>query len=406
MSRSARLLILSLAVCWHLLAIMTIWPKAMNTHQGRDFASYYYAAVVVAEGGDPYDRGALEVAAKADRTRLMVYPYLYPPPFLFTVSWAPWFSLKTAYLSWFWFNEVAFAVMVAALARWWRALPHHPVITIFVVGALLSAVPSNHFMGQANLPVMALTIAALWLADEDRPWWGGVLMGLAVVFKGMPVILVLWWLLRRKWKAVGVTAGTAAVALGASVLVYGWQPMHSFLFDVLPSMRSGYYNNLGLPVHLFTNHSIPDLVHQVLLDRGPLLSTASQIVSTVISLTLLAFLTWAFRRAPRDHLARYAQPAALMVVALLLPTFTYEHHVVWAIPAAVLGVSAVATGRLPLVWAFMVGMAIATWAFPLRPLMVLAEMYEPFPPTKLVHEFKSLALIVLAGSMVRLQWPP
>ncbi|MFK7931556.1 MAG: glycosyltransferase family 87 protein, partial [Myxococcota bacterium] len=242
MSRSVRLLIVCLAVAWHVLAMATMWPKALKADHARDFASYYYAADVVRDGGDPYDRALLERTAHADRTRSMVYPYLYPPPFLFAVSWAPSFSLKTAYLAWFWFNEVALALAVAALARWWRKLPGEPTLVLLGVVALATAVPNNHWMGQANLPVMALALAGLWQDHEERSWLGGVLLGLAVVLKGSPAILVLWWVLRGRWKAVLSAGLTGAVALTASVLVFGWLPMQSFLFDVLPTMRSGYYN--------------------------------------------------------------------------------------------------------------------------------------------------------------------
>ena len=51
---------------WHLLDILANgWVIAVNSPHGRDFASYYYAAVVAYDGGDPYDTAALGAAASA-----------------------------------------------------------------------------------------------------------------------------------------------------------------------------------------------------------------------------------------------------------------------------------------------------------------------------------------------------
>ena len=63
------------------------WEKVSAGGGGRDFASYYYAAQVALEGGDPYDTPALSAAAVADHTRRSVHPFFYPPPFLFSVAW-------------------------------------------------------------------------------------------------------------------------------------------------------------------------------------------------------------------------------------------------------------------------------------------------------------------------------
>ncbi|MFK7930119.1 MAG: hypothetical protein AB8H79_18150, partial [Myxococcota bacterium] len=165
------------------------------------------------------------------------------------------------------------------------------------------------------------------------------------------------------------------------------------------------YNNLGLPVHLFTNHSLPDLLHVAFYDKGPLLSTTTQVASTLCAIVILGGLAWAWRKPPVDALSRFSQPAALMVVALLLPTFTYEHHVVWAIPAVVLGIIAIQQGRLPPIWAVFLGCGVAAWAFDLRALLMLSERFEHVPLSGVIQELKSFALIIFASAMLRLQWP-
>lgn len=90
-------------------------------------------------------------------------------------------------------------------------------VGIFVWGgAFLLAVrffQDNLNLGQWNLPVYNLTILGLWLMIvRRRVWWGGLLVGLAAGLKFMPLGFVLYFLVRRQWKA--------AAAIGVSLLFW------------------------------------------------------------------------------------------------------------------------------------------------------------------------------------------
>ena len=64
----------------HVVWVSAAWDQSVQMRHGRDFASYYYAAKVMQDGGNPYSR-CLAQSAKQDRARSAVHPYLYPPPF-------------------------------------------------------------------------------------------------------------------------------------------------------------------------------------------------------------------------------------------------------------------------------------------------------------------------------------
>jgi hypothetical protein len=133
--------VVAAAVLWHLLTVLALgWTQAASDRGARDFASYYYAVDVAVDGGDPYDRHALALAARADKTRRGIHPYFYPPPFLLGMLWTSPFGLTTAYLVWFWLDEVALLVALTALWRWWRPLGGQVLPVIAVAAGLLTAV--------------------------------------------------------------------------------------------------------------------------------------------------------------------------------------------------------------------------------------------------------------------------
>lgn len=401
MAHLPRSAVIAALIAWHLFAVLAVWPTAVDSPHARDYATYHYAAQVAQRGGDPYDRHALSRASRAEETRDGVYPYLYPPPFLFAVAWSPSLDLYTAYLTWFWLGELAALAAALALIGWLGPFGRETPLLVLAALAFCSAIPDNLLMGQANLLVLTLALLGLWQEDRGRWHVGGVLLGLAVVLKAAPVLLVAWWLLRGRFRAVAVAAATGLVATGLSVLAFGPEPLLTFLVDVVPSLRSGAMNGLGLPVSLFGNHSLANLWHQVFPSGGRLLSPTAQVANGLTGLTLIGALILAFRRRAPDAFTRAAQACAVMVLMLLLPVFTYEHHVVWALPGFVLVGLALATGRLSALWGVPLALAAVTWAWELSEVKALAADAPP-AVAFLLREGKTFALLLLGAALVRL----
>jgi alpha-1,2-mannosyltransferase len=387
-----------IAVAWHVLATLApAWVQVgAKPSRGRDFASYYYAVRVAAEGGDPYVRGELGGAARAEGARLGVHPFLYPPPFLLLMVWAIPLDLITAYRTWFWLDELWAVAAVLALWRWWRPMGPYVGATLAVAIAAFTAVPANHVMGQANFPGLALAMVGLWQADKGRWHLGGLLMGAACMVKMSPALFVGWWLLHGKWKSA-LAACVAALLLSIAALpILDVEGQLAFYTRVLPTFGSGDYNGLTVPISMFGNHSIPNLWNQVLPGVGRTLSASGQTLSTVSTLVMLGVLGARFRRQSPDLLARANQIGAISIALLLVPVYTYEHHCVWAIPAVVAAVMAVLEGRLDVRWAAPLGIAIVVWSFEildLRRIYVTIAFIKPL--AWLVQEAKFGALFTL-----------
>ena len=383
------------ATLFHALSLLSpAWWQTASVRNGRDFASYYYAVQVAADGGDPYDTKALSARAREDGTRKGVHPFLYAPPFVTTMAWAIPLDLPTAYHLWFWLHELCLLGAMLVLWGWWRDL--HPAVpwALAVLVALMTAVPNNHAMGQANFPGLALAMGGLWATQRGRPGLGGVLLGAACMLKMSPALLVAWWLLRREWVAVASSVATAVALSVLSLPLVGLGYQIGFFTEVLPSFGSGDYNGLAVPIGIFGNHSVPNLWHQALPSGGGLLSMPARTATTLTNLGLLVGLGWWFRRAPSDGLAVAAQVGAVGIVMLLFPVYTYEHHLVWALPAMLVVVIGAAQGRLTPAVAVVGGLGLTALLFDLQDLKRTAEAMGPIGHG-IWREAKSLGLFAV-----------
>ena len=49
---------------------------------------------------------------------------------------------------------------------------------------------ATYAFGRYEMMAVALVVAALWACERDHPWWGAVLLGVAITMRGYPIILV------------------------------------------------------------------------------------------------------------------------------------------------------------------------------------------------------------------------
>jgi len=397
-------IVLIAAVLHHVLVVLSpAWVQTKDHEQGRDFASYYYAIRVAADGGDPYDTKQLSETARADGSRRGVHPFLYAPPFLLSMAWAPGFDLGTAFHRWFWLHELCLVASVLVMAGWTRRHGDEAPWVLAVLVATMTAIPNNHMMGQANFPGLALAIGGIWATDRGKPWLGGALLGTACMLKMAPALLVLWWILRKEHQAVMASVVTAIVLSVLTLPYASFDVQLGFYRDVLPTFSSGGYNGLAVPIGMFGNHSLPNVFHQWFPSGKGTLSSTARVLALSGNLSLLVGLGVAFRNEAPDALQRLGQVGAVSIVMLLFPVYTYEHHLVWTLPASLAAVIGVLRGRLPGSWAVVVGVGIALVAFELAAMKRLVEL----PDTAawmgtLIRESKTVGLLALLAATVRM----
>ncbi|MCP4807078.1 MAG: DUF2029 domain-containing protein [Proteobacteria bacterium] len=379
----------------HVVQLLDGWKKVRGVDHGRDFASYHYAVQVAVDGGDPYDKAALAGTASAEGTRRAVHPFFYPPPFLLTMAWVAPLSLADAYQAWFWVDSLF--LLAALLALWWW----RPRWETLVVGAVMlgsfTPLVNNHVMGQANLPVVALVAWGVVLSLRGRPIPGGVLVGIACMLKMSPGLLVAWWLVRREWTPAVAACVTAVVLSLLTLPLAGPDVQLRFYTDVLPSLGAGEYNGLTVPIDLFGNHSIPNLYAQI-WPAGTGLSEPARLAGSLTNLALVVGVFAGVWRT-RDELGALSALGALVVVMLLVPAYTYEHHTVFVLIPWVAVAGALVSRRLHPGWLVVLVPAYVVSAWQIAHLKRIALAHSPALELAL-QELKFLSLVVLLVACV------
>jgi alpha-1,2-mannosyltransferase len=196
------------------------------------------------------------------------------------------------------------------------------------VALLLEPVRNTLTYGQVNVVLMAL-VTADCLTAAPR-WPRGALVGLAAAVKLTPLGFVLFFLVRRDYRAAGTALACFAAITGAGFLLDWHDSVRYWRFDVLDISRP------GNPLYA-ANQSIQGVLARAGLDPR---TAAGLAVWAAASALVLVVAYVGMRRA----LAGSAAVLALClnaVAVLLISPISWSHHWVWAAPAlltlAVLG---------------------------------------------------------------------
>ena len=218
-----------------------ISTTSMNIH--GDFDTFWRSSAAFWEGRDVYDTGA----------RLQ---NLNPPLWILLIS--P-FGLLEPLIAYRVFVLMTLVMTVGYLAWMADELRLRPVWAVVGTAMLLFSSPllATLALGQIY-PILALLLVAAWMADRrDKLSFCGGILGVVVALKPSLAPILLWPLVRRRWRAFGVAliCGAVATLVGAVVVGPGatldWLRL---LSDRSPSLIP-YWDNASLPgaaTRLFT----------------------------------------------------------------------------------------------------------------------------------------------------------
>ncbi|WP_084495754.1 glycosyltransferase 87 family protein [Nocardia shimofusensis] len=217
------------------------------------------------------------------------------------------------------------------------------VIAALALALYLEPVRQTFGFGQINLVLMA-AVAVDCLVR--KPFWPrGMLIGITVSIKLIPGGFLLYFLLRRDWKAAGTMVVSAIGAVGLGFLLFPSDSVEYWFRTLADTGRIG-------PPYFAGNQSLKGLAFR--LGVPDTAATVVWLVLAVIAVALAA--VW------MHHLIRAgAHVAALLVNAaaiLLVSPVSWSHHWVWAAPALLLTAEVIVrrrAGQAP--WRLFAGVA-------------------------------------------------
>ncbi|MEU7767455.1 glycosyltransferase 87 family protein [Nocardia sp. NPDC049190] len=326
-----------------------VWPFHKITGGFIDLQVYRLGVDALRHGADMYGQLPQTTIGAG-------LPFIYPPFAALALSPFAVLPWDVAALTFFVSSVAALAITLYSVAR--RVWPQETQRRLAIwatacatpLALLLEPIHSTLDFGQVNLLLMAL-VAADCLTHKPR-WRRGMLIGIAAAIKLTPAAFVLYFLVRRDYRAAATAAVTGAVATALG-------------FAILPKESVKYWfgglgNVSGLSGSAFhTNQSI-----QAVFARFEVPEPAFTAVWLVLGTLLLALVVVAMRRAAVFPALALAINA---VFTLLVSPISWSHHWVWIAPAlfALVGYTTRLPGRQAIGW--WVTIAVTTAVFVIGP---------------------------------------
>jgi hypothetical protein len=353
--------------------------------QNIDLPSFYFASdVTFNQHESPYrDNAWLDTQ---QQLKQKVFPYLYPPPslmFFLPFSWFSYEWVKTAVLV---VNHLSLLFLLYLfLFRIFR-LPSPlkgdgeeepqslswlilPVLVLYTLQFHPVAVTLGH--GQINLIVM-VQIALFWvfLRENRHAALTAAPLALAIILKTYPIIFLPLLLVRRQYRTAAWALGYTAALTLISLVVLPDGVWEDWLNFVAPT--GGYAKT---PFHLFSpampwNQSINGFTARLFLHPDYALAVnpfAAHAVPTLLAGLVVSVLVWAGRRMNNRPERRYVneEMATVLLSIFLIAPLSWEHHLVFVLPAGLLALVHIFRGRMSVYVAVPVALAVGILAWPL-----------------------------------------
>ncbi|MCA1619610.1 MAG: DUF2029 domain-containing protein [Acidobacteria bacterium] len=378
-----------------------------------DFPTLYWGAkMVFEEGRSPYVGGAFDEVARREQRR--VFPYLYPPPSL--LLFYP-FSAVT-------YDAAKVRLLVASHASLLLILylfflriapfgrPHAPpgfaaaLMTVYVLNYY--PIADNFAWGQINLIVLAL-VCVSWLALKR----GGhalsvaVPLSLAILLKTYPVLLLPLLVVRKRYGAAAAVVGLLGLYALAAWLVLPESLWGDWARNVLPTGGYGLRPfNLFLPAEPW-NHSIngfllfvQDRTHTLLgMPTWWLTRPLTYLLAGAVGAATVGLSYFSVRRGTSAKTLDFEFALFLLMIFLVAP-LSWEHHLVYALPAALFAIDFLLRGRVraPVAVAVVAALFVLAWDFPRD------EMFHIKGPLALLNAVKFFAAFGLWVFLAKRAW--
>jgi hypothetical protein len=254
---------------------------------------------------------------------------------------------------------------------------------IALVFALSFPLHRNLLFGQYYVLLLLLIVAGCWMWSRERYVLAGGLIALAAAMKIFPVVLFIFFLRRRSWRALIAGAITGAAALAGSVAVFGWNLHRTYLHEVLPWTLHGE----ALPPYAISSASISNLLHALLLaepqwNPHPWHSSVPWFawLAPTLPMLVLAPAILLIRRGDRSRERVLREWSALLTAALAISTSAASYNfVLMALPVCVLAAQLIERRRYG--WLAAMAVAYCGIGFPMpspaRPMGLEVLLYVP-----------------------------
>ena len=370
-----------LYLCGHTL------PQAWRT-LNTDFPNYYMAARLAHEGYDTsrmYEWSWLEREKDHRNIDIRVIGLLPITPFSTLAMW-PLTGLAPLTAKHIWIlTNLAFLIPIGWMLRGMTRLSYQQIALAF---SLCFPLYRNLLFGQFYILLLLLIVAACWSYLRGFRILAGALVGIAAACKVFPVLLLIFFLQRREWRALVASVVTGLAAAFVSIAVFGWNVHRTWLYQILPWTLRGE----GLQPYA-SSASISGVLHRLFLSEpqwnphpwhsSPL---CYALLFPALQMVFLAPAILLIRRDDRTQSRILLEWSALLTAALAVSTIPALYNfVLMVMPVCVL--ASILLQRKRFGWLVVLVIAYLGIGFPMpnprQPVGLAILLYGPRLPLML-----------------------
>lgn len=172
-------------------------------------------------------------------------------------------------------------------------------------------------MGQINFVILACLVGSLYGYLRKSDGWAGILLAIAAWIKITPLVLLLFYLKKRKYKTIVVALATYLAGWVMAGEIWGYALVKEFVFEVIPSIST-----LGNEVYY--NQALTGLLAR--LGVGDNIAGIINYLSLAVMLGMGYIVTPRDRREPKLELLSFG----MLVTAMILGSgLAWQHYFVW-----------------------------------------------------------------------------
>jgi Glycosyltransferase family 87 len=215
-------------ICALLMLTGTLTKMPGQWHR-RDFSNYYESAWALRHGIDPYSSNLTPIGAQLGLETGGLLHASETPPFLLCFEPLTRMRPRVAFWIWIAINLSALAIAMYLLLAHRRGLFGRTAWLLAGLILMSAPVSVNLYWGQSQLILLALMVGAMRAMERERDGTAGILIALAGLLRAYPLLLVGYFVIRRKWRAVEFAIAGIAAGAFATVVILGLTQTLSFV---------------------------------------------------------------------------------------------------------------------------------------------------------------------------------
>ncbi len=167
--------------------------------------------------------------------------FKYSPLFALVFSPLTFFNKTTALYIWGILNIVSLYLIfyfLFKLKQFSISAPRDLFIIVLLLALTGRFIYSNIILGQINIPLCFLMVLTMYLEINKKYFWAGAVLAFSLMIKFFPLLFLVYFILRRRFKLAGYTVLMAIFLLLLPSIYSGFSLNLSYLHDWFILLRS------------------------------------------------------------------------------------------------------------------------------------------------------------------------